>query len=80
MKKYVYHYCCVCENYINGVHSKYTTFGLFHAHTKIDSEKVYECFKNQIWKDNKDKINPSFRITQDDMSIDSLSFLHEVDE
>ena len=80
MKMYIYHYCCTFQNCINGIQSIYKLYGLYKAYKKIDNFIIFEDFKKQIWEENRDKINPSFRINKDDMRVDSLSFLHEVDE
>jgi hypothetical protein len=77
-KKYFYHYSCRFEKCVDGRKFEAAFSGTYTAFIKIDNERIYAVFKDNIWNDIKDNLFQCF--TKNEMQIISLTFLHEVDE
>ena len=75
--KYVYHYCCCFEKYLETCNQIARFSGTYTAEIKIDNELIYEVFRQNIWDDVKNKLNfKGFK--KEEMLIISLNLLHEV--
>ena len=83
MRTFVYHFKVRFEKYEKGYNEVLiTSIANFDSILVLDgiigNIESYDSVKQAIWDTIKDQISPCFTI--DDMQVNSLSFLHEVDE